>query len=117
MESQPTTSWKYLAPKPKSAYRQLFVKDRRISARTLYGCFMSEEEPQTIEQIAENYRLPIEAVKEAIAYCEANPPEIQRDYEMETATMKARGMLSPDYRGQPKILTNEERAELRRRFP
>lgn len=109
-----STTWQYLAPKPKSAYKQLFIKDRRIAARTLYGRFMSDEEPMTVEEIAEDYDLPVEAVREAIAYCESNPPEIQEDYEREQRLMEATGMNDPDYKyhGKPRILTPQELARL-----
>jgi len=99
---------------PKSSYRQLSIKGRRIKARTLYGLYMSEEEPRTIEQIAADYDVPIEAVKEAIAYCEADPPEIREDYAWEEALMEATGMYDPNYKGKPKNLSPEERAALRR---
>jgi uncharacterized protein (DUF433 family) len=62
------TTWTHLERDPKSLYRQLSIKGRRIKARTLYGRYMSAEEPWTIGQIAEEYSLPIEAVKEAITY-------------------------------------------------
>ena len=68
--------YKYLARKPKSAYKQLFIQDRWISARTLYGMYVNEEMPMTPQEIAEDYDLPLDAVLEAIAYCESNPPEI-----------------------------------------
>src|ERR1051326_2853929 len=84
MSATPTT-WQYLAPKPKSAYKQLFVKGRNIAARTLYGAYMSEEEPMTMEEIAADRELPIEVVREAIAYCQTNPPEIREDFEAEEA--------------------------------
>jgi uncharacterized protein (DUF433 family) len=90
--------WVYLDRKPGSLYRQLFVKGRNIAARTLYGHFMSEEEPRTPEQIAEDYELPIEAVREAIAYCDSNPPEIQRDWEADQALQEAAGMNDPEYK-------------------
>jgi uncharacterized protein (DUF433 family) len=77
--------WKYLAPNPESSYRQLFIKDRRIPARTLYGWYASDEAPVSAEEIAAGYGLPLEAVLEAIAYCESNPPEIAADWEMEEA--------------------------------
>jgi len=93
--------YRYLAPKPKSKYKQLFVAGTRVMARTLYGQYMSEEEPRTIEQIAQDYRLPIEAVREAIAYCQSNPPEIEEDFRMEEATMEALGMNEPDYKFHP----------------
>ena len=41
---------------------------------------MSAEEPLTPEQIAEEYQIPLEAVQEAIAYCQSNPPEIAQDF-------------------------------------
>jgi hypothetical protein len=37
----------YLAPNPNSAYRQMFVKGKRIRACVLYGLFMSADEPMT----------------------------------------------------------------------
>ena len=79
------TEYKYLEPNPKSSYKQLFVKGTRIRARVLYGYHMCEEEPRTPEQIAEDYNLPVKAVKEAIAYCESDPPALLEDYRREDA--------------------------------
>jgi uncharacterized protein (DUF433 family) len=86
--------WKYLDRKPGSRYRQLFVKGRKIAARTLYGQYMSEEEPCTIEQIAADWDLPLEVVQEAIAYCETDPPEIREDWEMEEESIRSRPDLT-----------------------
>jgi uncharacterized protein (DUF433 family) len=93
-----STQWKFLERNPKSSYKQLFIKGRKIRARQLYGAYMSEEEPQTIEEIAADFDVPIEAVKEAIAYCESDPPEIRRDMAIEEAIMEATGMNDPDYK-------------------
>src|SRR6266404_7440437 len=93
-----TTTWKYLAPNPKSAYRQLFLRGRRIRARTLYGMYMNADSPFTAEEIANEYDLPVEAVKEAIAYCQTNPPEIKEDFEREERKMAATGMNDPNYK-------------------
>jgi uncharacterized protein (DUF433 family) len=110
------TRWKYLERDPKSSYRQLSIKGRRIKARTLYGQFMSAEEPRTVEQIAEDYQLPIEAVKEAIAYCQSDPPEIRQDMAVEDALMEASGMNDPNYKynPRPKPISPEEYARIRR---
>ena len=62
MSRSESSHWKYLAPKPKSFYRQLFIKDRRIPARALYGMYLNEESPMTPEEIAADYDLPLEAV-------------------------------------------------------
>src|SRR3954447_16898004 len=78
-----TQQFKYLRRKPTSSYKQLFVHDekgRYIAARTLYGMLVRESEPMTLEEIAADYDLPPEAVKEAIAYCESDPPELAEDY-------------------------------------
>jgi uncharacterized protein (DUF433 family) len=108
-------SYKYLTRKPKSVYKQLFIKDRWISARTLYGMVVNEEMPMTPAEIAADYDLPLEAVLEAIAYCESDPPELAEDYVREEALMDATGMNNPHYDGQPRVLTPEEMARLRKR--
>jgi uncharacterized protein (DUF433 family) len=116
--SAPTTpqtrTWQYLEPNPKSAYRQLFVKGTRIRARVLFGLYVSEEDPRTPEQIAADYALPIEAVREAIRYCESNPPQIEEDFRREEALMDATGMNDPGYKwhGKPKVLAARDIARI-----
>jgi uncharacterized protein (DUF433 family) len=114
MKSATHTQWVYLEPRPKSVYRQLFVKGTRIRAEVLYGLYVSEQEPMTAEQIASEYGLPVKAVQEAIAYCAANPPEIERDFRMEEALFEATGMNDPNYRlhPTPKLLSEEERTRI-----
>jgi uncharacterized protein (DUF433 family) len=115
MSTTPSTTWKYLAPNPKSSYRQLFIKGRGIRARVLYGMYLSEEEPRTPEQLAADYDLPLEAVREAIAYCQSNPPEIEEDFRREEALTEAAGINDPDYKyhPSPRILSARELAQLR----
>lgn len=106
--------YNYLVRKPKSAYKQMFIAERWIAARTLYGMYAREESPMTPEEIAADYGLPFEAVQEAIAYCQSNPPELSEDYAREEAVMEAAGMNEPSYDGQPKLLTPQEMSRLRR---
>ena len=110
MNPNPATTWKFLAPNPKSAYKQLFIKGRRIRARDLYGRYMSAEEPMTPAEIAADYDLPLEVVEEAIAYCQTDPPEIKEDFEREERLMEACGMNDPDYKygGKFKLIPPEE---------
>lgn len=107
--------YKYLARKPNSVYKQLFIRDRWVSARTLYGMYARDESPMTPEEIAADYDLPMEAVQEAIAYCESNPPELAEDYAREEAVMEATGVNDPTYDGRPKVLSPQEMSRLRRR--
>ena len=112
-----SVTWQYLAPLPKSCYKQLFVKGTRIRARVLYGRWRSVEEPMTPDQIAAEFNLPLDAVKEAIAYCEGNPPEVALDFQhREEQLMQASGMDDEtDYRlgGKFKAVSPEEVARIR----
>jgi len=116
MESNSTTSWKYLAPKPGSKYRQLFLKGRNIAARTIYGCFVGDESPMSPEEIADDRNIPLEAVLEAIAYCDSDPPELIRDYELEAALLNARGMNAASFDGRLGTLSPEETMAILRKF-
>src|SRR5262249_11933418 len=99
-----------------STYKQLFISDRWIAARTIYGRYMRDSSPMSPEEIAADYNLPLEAVREAITYCESNPPEISSDHEAEEALMRATGMDERDYRfrAEAKVLTPQELAQLNR---
>jgi uncharacterized protein (DUF433 family) len=112
VEMDPANGWKHLAPKPGSAYQQLFVSGGRIAARTLYSYYTAGPEwpGQSIEELATDFNLPIEAVREAIAYCESDPPEIRADLAMEAALAEARGQTGrcPGAR----VLSPEEREEI-----
>ena len=77
-QSSTTREWGYLAPNPKSAYEQLFIEGTRIRAEMVCRLFVGRE-PKTAEEIAADYGLPLEAVKEAIAYAASDPPEIEAD--------------------------------------
>lgn len=114
--SETPKQYKYLVRKPKSSYKQLFVKDRWVRARTLYGAFVSETKPRTPEQIAKDFNVALEAVQEAIVYCESNPPEIQEDWEAEERLSEATGMNDPEYKyhPSPKRLAPQERGRLNR---
>jgi uncharacterized protein (DUF433 family) len=113
-EQRAVQDYKHLAPNPKSAYRQLFLKGRRIRAWILYCDHVAQD--MTPEEIAADRDLPVEAVREAIAYCASNPPEVRGDLIREEELMRAKGMLEPGYKLNPqsKILSPQERARIHR---
>ena len=117
MEAQPATTWKHLERRPQSSYKQLFIKGKRLPARTIYGQYVNDEGPRTAEELAEDFGLPLEVIQEAIAYCETDPPEILEDWESEEAIARAMGMREPDYKlhGKTKALTPEDFARIRGR--
>src|SRR5947207_15426565 len=104
------TQWKYLAPNPKSAYHQLFIKGRRIRAWVIYCDHVAQD--KTAEEIAADRDLSVEAVREAIAYCASNPPEVRGDLIREEEHMRAAGRFEPEYKlnPTPKILSPQDRA-------
>jgi uncharacterized protein (DUF433 family) len=113
MSATAPKEWKHLEPRPKSAYRQLFIKGRRIRAEIIYGLTVNSE-PMTPEEVAADYGLPLEAVLECIDYCKSNPHVIEEDRAGEERVMEATGMNDPDYKygGKYKILSPQERARL-----
>ena len=112
--STTATSYLHLAANPRSASKQLFVQGTRIRARVLYGWYACAD-PMSVEEIAAEYSIPVEAVREAIAYCQSDPPELAEDYAREAALMEATGMNQPDYKCQPRprLLAPQDRLDLR----
>jgi uncharacterized protein (DUF433 family) len=110
-----STQWRYLERDPLSSQRQLSIKGRRIKARTLAGAFFNAEEPRTIEQISEDWSVPIEAVREAIAYVESKPIELEQDFRLEEALVELAGHNEPGSNGRairsipPEVVARLER--------
>jgi hypothetical protein len=65
-------------------------------------------------KLAEDWNVPLEAVQEAIAYGQSDPPEIRADKRKDEIRREARGMNDPAYKysGRPRPLSTEERARL-----
>lgn len=63
--------YRYLESRPRSHYRQLWVKGRHIRAEVLYRLTLGAE-PRTPEEIAHDYALSVEVVHEAIDYAVHN---------------------------------------------
>ena len=79
----------YLKPKPGSNYRQLFVNGR-IRAEILYRETVGLE-PITLDEVAAEYGLPVEAVIEAVDYCVHNQELLADERARETARIQAAG--------------------------
>lgn len=105
-----TATYQHLQPRPDSAYRQLFVKGTRVRAELIYRAHINSEQPMTSEELAVDFALPLEAIREAIEYCQSQPPEIAADMAQEEALMLARGQLDPNYKydARPRILAPQE---------
>lgn len=106
------TKYLHLARKPGSYYKQLFIKDGWISTWLLHAWHVADG--MTVEELAADFNLPVEAVREAIEYCASNPPEMADDKRREEALMEASGMNEPGYKynPRPKLLPPEEMARI-----
>jgi uncharacterized protein (DUF433 family) len=84
--------YKHLEPRPGSNYRALWLKGRRIRAAVVWEAVYGPD-PYTPEEFAENFRVPVEAVLEALEYVNDNPEIVERDREDEAASLRAKGLL------------------------
>ncbi len=83
-------NYEYLSPKiGGSNYRQLFVRGH-IRAEVLYRETVGRE-PLTPAEVAKEYDLPIEAVLEAIEYCEKNEALLNEERSREEAWIRGNG--------------------------
>ena len=94
--------YRFLESRPRSSYRQLFVKGRRIRAEVLYRETVGID-PRTPEQVAEDFEVPLEAVLESIDYCIHNEALLRQEREEDLEEERALGLdkpplVPPDYR-------------------
>lgn len=121
-----TVHYQFLEQRPRSAYRQFFIKGTGIRADVIYRACTAlaelrvpdDDEQRTPEQVAQDYGLPLQAVLDAIEYCRSKPAEIAADHAREERLMEASGENHPSYKNDPKahyrILSPQEWAELSR---
>ena len=71
--------YQYLEPKPYKKTKQLGIKGRNMTVWNLVGTMRTEG--FTIEEVAEDFRLPVEAVAEALDYYYKNREMIEAENE------------------------------------
>jgi uncharacterized protein (DUF433 family) len=81
----------FLESRPRSNYKQLWVKGRHMRAEVLYRYTVGPE-PESPEQVAKEYDLPVGAVFEAIDYCTRNRDLLDAERSQEAANIRARGL-------------------------
>jgi uncharacterized protein (DUF433 family) len=89
------TQYQHLEPRPGSNYKQLWLKGRRIRAAVVHEAIHGPD-PFTPEEFATEYRVPLEAVNEALAYVTENLALIEQERDREAARLRARGLIGPD---------------------
>jgi uncharacterized protein (DUF433 family) len=85
--------YEHLEYRPGSNYRTMFIKGRRIRA-TVIDEAVHGPEPRTPEEIAEDFQIPLEAVREALDYVANNQEVIWEERRSEKAALRAMGLLN-----------------------
>ena len=85
----PAPPWNYLVVRKHPWRKQLYIKGRNMTVRHLVGGVMANK--FSVEQAAGNYDLPVEAIREALAYFEANPEVIALDHATEMYLISLEG--------------------------
>ena len=91
---QAARTYKYLAHRGGSLYRELFVCGRSLRAQSLVS--EMENECLTPEAIAADYDLPVEAVLEAIDYVHANEAFLAHERRLTRQRSIEKGYLKAD---------------------
>jgi uncharacterized protein (DUF433 family) len=90
------TEYKFLAQRPGSRYKQFFLKERKIRAEVLYRATVGLE-PRTAEEVARDFDVPVEAVREAIDYCTRNRALLDQERQAVLDDIRARGLDQPPH--------------------
>lgn len=86
--------YQHLEPRRGSNYRQLFIKDRNIRAEVVFRETVGSDS-RTPKEVARDFNIPLEAVLEAIHYCEHNEDLLRQEREEDLADIRARGLDKP----------------------
>ena len=89
-QEMPAPPWQHLVVRKHPWRKQLYLKGLNMTVRQLVGGVKANG--FTEEQAAANYHLPVEAIREALAYFEANPEVIALDAAYEQYLRKLHGV-------------------------
>jgi uncharacterized protein (DUF433 family) len=83
-------AWQYLVRRPHAWRKQLYVKGRNMTARQLVGSMKANQFDE--KAAAADCQLPVEAVREALAYVESNRDLLETEAEIERLMLKRGGI-------------------------
>ncbi len=93
-ELELSNTWRWLVSRPHPWRRQLWVKGRKLLASQVWAEMRANQ--LTLEQAAEDFDLPSEAVEEILRYCEANAALIALEADEERRRLQDAGVpLAP----------------------
>jgi len=82
--------WRFLEASWQSWKTQLYVRGHRLPAAVVWTTMKANE--LTVEQAADNWNLPVEAIEEIIRYCEQNKSLLEKEAAEELRLLKEKGI-------------------------
>jgi uncharacterized protein (DUF433 family) len=86
MRESPVEPWTHLVRRHHPWRKQLYLQGRNLTARQLVGSMTANELAE--DKAAANYQLPVEAIREAVAYVERNKELLETESEIERLMLK-----------------------------
>ncbi len=83
-------SWQFLVARPHPWRKQLYVKGRKLLVSIVWQDMLANQ--MTIEDAAENWDLPIQAIQEITQYCETHQGLITIEAEEELYRLQTEGV-------------------------
>jgi uncharacterized protein (DUF433 family) len=90
MTNSAKTQWQHLEQRPDSWRQQLYLKGKKLRARNVWSDMIVNQ--WSIEETAHNWDLPIEAVKEAIEYCQTHQELLAQEADEEREYLNQQGV-------------------------
>lgn len=87
---QSIAPWKHLVRRPHPWRTQLFLRGKNLTARQLVGGMRANNLDE--DQASANYKVPVEAIREALAYVDANKRLLEEEAEIERLMLKREGV-------------------------
>lgn len=90
LREMPIEPWKHLVRRPHPWRKQLYIQGRNLTARQLVGGIKANNLNE--KKAAANYQLPVEAIREALAYVDKNEELLATEAEIERLMLKREGV-------------------------
>ena len=90
-----TDEYQHLETRPRSNYQQLWVKGRHIRAEVLYRHTVGPE-PRSLQEVADDYGLPVAVVQEAVDYCVRNQGLLDAERSREELRLRGAFGMTPE---------------------
>lgn len=90
LEPIPDARWQYLVERPHPWRRQLYIKGRKLLASTVWQDMLVNE--MSPEEAADNWNLPLAAIREVIQYCESHQELLQMEADEERYRLEVKGV-------------------------